>query len=114
LLLEGPHRELFTSIEAGLADVAEPPMVGGHVFTAPLCTSANVSGHPDGSITSWERAREFAADRDVPLVVRCEPTPELVGSYPIFWIRSDRISIEREGPRMAELKAALPERYFSA
>jgi tRNA A37 threonylcarbamoyladenosine synthetase subunit TsaC/SUA5/YrdC len=113
LLLEGPHRTLFQAIEAGLAAAAEPPMIGGQVFTAPLCTSANVSGHPDGSITSWERAREFGQSRDVPLVVRCDPTPEQVGSYPIFWLRRDRISVERDGPGMAELKAALPARLFA-
>jgi hypothetical protein len=112
LLLEGPHRELFRAVEAGLERVAEPAMLGGHPFAAPLCTSANVSGHPEGSITSWDRARAFALERGVPLVVCCEPTPELVGSYPIFWLQRDRIRLEREGPRMAELRAALPARYF--
>ena len=56
LLLEGPHRELFRAVEASFADVVEPAIVGGHRFAAPLCTSANISGHPDGSIVSWERA----------------------------------------------------------
>jgi hypothetical protein len=112
LLLEGPHRELFRAVEAGLERVVEPAMLGGHRFAAPLCTSANVSGHPEGSITSWDRARAFALERGVPLVVRCEPTPELVGSYPIFWLQRDRIRLEREGPRMAELRAALPGQYF--
>jgi len=114
LLLEGPHRELFRAIEAGLEGVVEPALVGGHRFAAPLCTSANISGHPDGSITDWERAREFGRARNVPLVVRCEPAAGLSGSYPIFWLRRDEIRLERDGPRMAELRASLPQRLFAA
>jgi hypothetical protein len=113
LLLEGPHRELFKAVEAGLEPVAEPAIVGGHRFAAPLCTSANVSGHPDGSITTWERARAFGLERSVPLVVRCEPEPDRVGSYPIFWLQRDRVRLEREGPGLAELMAALPHRLFA-
>jgi hypothetical protein len=112
LLLEGAHRDLFKAVEVGLEAVVEPALVGGHRFGAPLCTSANVSGHPDGSITTWERAHEFGQERGVPLVVRCEPTPGPVGSYPIFWLQRDRVRVEREGPRMEELKASLPARLF--
>jgi tRNA A37 threonylcarbamoyladenosine synthetase subunit TsaC/SUA5/YrdC len=112
LLLEGPHRELFRAVEASLADVVEPAIVGGHRFAAPLCTSANISGHPDGSIVSWERAYAFGVERDIPLVVRCEPEPGLLGSYPIFWLQRDRVRIERDGPRREELAAALPARLF--
>jgi tRNA A37 threonylcarbamoyladenosine synthetase subunit TsaC/SUA5/YrdC len=112
LLLEGPHRELFKAVEASFADVAEPSMVRGHRFAAPLCTSANISGHPDGSIVSWDQAYAFGLERNIPLVVRCEPEPGLVGSYPIFWLQQDRVRIERDGPRMEELKAALPARLF--
>ena len=113
LLLEGPHRELFRAIEAGLEGVVEPALVGGHRYAAPLCTSANISGHPDGSITDWERAREFGIARGVPLVVRCEPAVGSTGSYPIFWIRRDEIRLERDGPRMAELRARLPQHLFA-
>ncbi len=112
LLLEGPHRELFKAVEASFAEVVEPGLVGGHVFGAPLCTSANISGHPDGSIVAWERAEAFGRERNIPLVVRCEPEPGLVGSYPIFWLQRDQVRIERDGPRMAEIKAALPARLF--
>jgi tRNA A37 threonylcarbamoyladenosine synthetase subunit TsaC/SUA5/YrdC len=112
LLLDGPHRELFRAVEASFADVVEPSIVGGHRFAAPLCTSANISGHPDGSIVSWERAYEFGLERDIPLVVRCEPEPGLVGSYPIFWLQPEQIRVERDGPRMEEIKAALPARLF--
>jgi tRNA A37 threonylcarbamoyladenosine synthetase subunit TsaC/SUA5/YrdC len=113
LLLDGPHRKLFKDVEAGLKATAEPGMMGGHTFTAPLCTSANISGDPDGSIISWDRAYAFGIDRQVPLAVRCEPIPGLVGSYPIFWLQRERIRIERDGPRLEELKAALPTRLFA-
>jgi tRNA A37 threonylcarbamoyladenosine synthetase subunit TsaC/SUA5/YrdC len=112
LLLEGPHRELFKAVEASFADRVEPDLVSGHRFAAPLCTSANISGHPDGSIVAWEQAYAFGIERDIPLVVRCEPEPGLVGSYPIFWLQRDRALIERDGPRLEELKAALPARLF--
>lgn len=112
LLLEGPHRELFKAVEASFAAVAEPGLVYGHRFSAPLCTSANISGHPSGSIVAWEEAYAFGLERNIPLVVRCEPEPELVGSYPIFWLQHDRVQIERNGPRLEELRAALPARLF--
>jgi tRNA A37 threonylcarbamoyladenosine synthetase subunit TsaC/SUA5/YrdC len=112
LLLEGPHRELFKAVEASFKDMVEPSLVGGHRFAAPLCTSANISGHPDGSIVSWNQAYAFGVERNIPLVVRCESEEGLVGSYPIFWLQRDRVRIERDGPRMEELKAALPARLF--
>ncbi len=114
LLLEGEHRELFRGVEAGLAAVAEPSMIGGHTFTAPLCTSANVSGHPDGSIVAWDAAHAFGVDRKVPLVVRADPDPDAEGSYPIFWLQHDRISVEREGPGLVEIRSVLPARLFAA
>jgi tRNA A37 threonylcarbamoyladenosine synthetase subunit TsaC/SUA5/YrdC len=112
LLLEGPHRELFKAVEASFAPVVEPNMLRGHRFAAPLCTSANISGHPDGSIVAWEQAYAFGLERNIPLVVRCEPEEGLVGSYPIFWLQRDHVRIERNGPRLEELKAALPARLF--
>ena len=112
VLLDGPHQTLFAEIEAGLADMSDPDLLAGHVYTAPLCTSCNISGHPLGSITEWERAREFALDRRVPLVIRCNPARGETGSYPIFEIERNYISIQREGPRMNEIKAALPQRFF--
>lgn len=115
LLIDGPHRELFAAVESVLADSAEPSLTGGHRYTAPLCTSANHSGHPDGSILHWDRAREFGLDTGVDLVVRSDaPAGGRGGSYPIFWLRPDRISVEREGPGMDAIRAALPSRCFEA
>jgi hypothetical protein len=113
VLLDGPHRELFTEIEAGLAATSEPDLLAGHTYTAPLCTSCNMSGDPLGSITAWERAYQFAIDRDVRLVIRGAPAVGQTGSYPIFAIEQDRITIPREGPRMEAIKARLPRRLFA-
>jgi hypothetical protein len=113
VLLDGPHQTLFAEIEAGLADMSDPELFGGHVYTAPLCTSCNISGHPLGSITEWERARAFALDRKIPLVIRSVPAIGEFGSYPIFEIDRNHISIKRERPRMDEIRAALPQRLFA-
>jgi tRNA A37 threonylcarbamoyladenosine synthetase subunit TsaC/SUA5/YrdC len=113
VLLDGPHRALFAAIEAGLVDMSDPELLVGHTYTAPLCTSCNISGHPLGSITEWDRAREFAIEREVSLVIRCAPAVGEFGSYPIFEIEHNRISIQREGPRMDEIRAALPQRLFA-
>ena len=113
LLIDGPHRELFAAIEAATAPWAEPGLMGGHRYTSPLCTSANHSGHPDGSIVTWERAREFGRETGVPLVLRYEaPEPAGEGSYPIFWFHDDGYSVEREGPGQAEIAAALDRRLL--
>ena len=114
VLLDGPHRDLFRTIEAGLAHMSDPTILGGHIYTAPLCTSCNISGHPLGSITDWDRALQYAQDRAVPLVIRSDPTPGQPGSYPIFALERERITIQREGPRMDEIRAALPPRLFTA
>lgn len=114
LLLEGPHRTLVRGIEKGLAPVAQPSMFGGHRFSAPLCTSANISGYPEGSIVDEGKARAFAQARGIGLWVRCHRDEGTLGSYPIFWLRPGRISVEREGPGVQALRAALPSHLFAA
>src|SRR5580658_4583862 len=104
VLLPNPHRALFTAIEKGLADMADPTTMAGHTYTAPLCTSCNMSGDPDGSIVAWRRARQFAIERRIPLVIRSEAAGGQVGSYPIFALSATAITIEREGPRLDVLK----------
>ena len=113
VLLDGPHRALFVAIEAGMAGTADPDLFAGHHYTAPLCTSCNLSGDPLGSITEWERARRFADERAVPLVIRGETAAGAAGSYPIFALERNRITIQREGPRMDEIRASLPARLFA-
>jgi len=112
VLLPGPHRDLFTALEAALSDHADPDIMAGHTYTAPLCTSCNISGHPDGSIVEWGPARQFALQRAIPLVIRGEAAAGVAGSYPIFALSATSARIERDGPRLEELRAALPARLF--
>ena len=114
VLVEGPHRAMFKAIETAFASQAEPALFGGHHFSAPLCTSANRSGDPLGSITDWERAYAFAKERKIGLVVRCEPAKNAKGSYPIFSFHANKVTIERQGPKEEEIKRRLPARLFVA
>ncbi len=113
VLVEGPHRELFKAVEQSFAGQAEPELFCGHHYTAPLCTSANLSGDPLGSITDWDRARQFAQERGVSLVIRCEAATDDSGSYPIFYFQGDHASIERHGPGEEAIRSRLPERLFA-
>lgn len=113
VLVEGPHRELFSAVEQSFARQAEPSLFCGHAYSAPLCTSANLSGDPLGSITDWERAHDFARARGLSLIIRCEPAEGENGSYPIFYFQGDRVSIERHGPGEEAIMNRLPERLFA-
>lgn len=107
LLHEGPHRSFACRLEARMLELAEPDLFCGGVYAAPLVTSANWSGDPDGSITEWELARAFAQTIDLSLVIRCEPEGLGSGSYPVFKLGSRGVSLERPGPRDAQIRARL-------
>ena len=108
LLMRGPHRAFFEALEAHCASQAEPALFCGHSYTAPLGSSANLSGDPLGSITEWARARELAVARAVSLVVRCEPAVGPAGSFPVFRLRPHQVTLERSGPGDAQIRARLP------
>jgi len=112
VLLSAPHRDVFIEIEEGLKHAAEPELFYGNHCAAPLCTSANQSGDPLGSITDWERAYRFAKDRNVPLVIRSEKANGTAGSYPIFHLTPEKISVKRSGPGEEEIKRKLPQHLF--
>lgn len=110
LLLDGPHGALFNAIETGLKDAVAPDLFAGRTVAAPLGSSANISGHPDGSITTWERAYAFGTDRGVPLVVRSEFADDRQASPTILALLRDRVTVERAGPRPEQLLSRLPAR----
>lgn len=112
LVEAGPHRDLFKAIEQSFAHQADPSLFCGHDFTAPLCTSANLSGDSLGSITDWERAEYFARQRRLSLVIRCEAAQGENGSYPIFYFQGNQATIERHGPGEEEIMRRLPESLF--
>jgi len=108
VLLDGVHRALFKHIEASFAGLPPDPVWGGSNYAAPLCTSCNVSGDPDGSIVELERALDFAKDRGVGLVVTCADRAEQLGSYPIFGYEKQRVTVHREGPGLDHFKRQVP------
>ncbi len=108
LILEGVHRDLFRQAELVLAASVDQELWCGRRVSSLLCTSANLSGDPLGSITDRERAMEFAQQRDVGLVVTCDMARTGLGSYPIFELGPEAISIQREGPGLRRLLSEVP------
>lgn len=108
LLPQGPHRALLSELEEALHSVAEPELFAGKTYSAPLCTSANLSGDPLGSITDESRARDFFNTQEIPLWIRCDSATGEAGSYPIFAFDGNQGSIERDGPGRREIQARLP------
>lgn len=108
LLLDGPHRTLFRRVEDSFELGAPDPIWQGRNYNAPLCTSCNVSGDPDGSIVEFERARAFAEQRGVRVMLTCRERAAELGSYPIFGYGRDGVRVHREGPRLAEFQQRIP------
>ncbi|WP_373550042.1 hypothetical protein [Haliscomenobacter sp.] len=113
VLVDGPHRDLFKAVEQSFAHQADPALFCGHTFSAPLCTSANLSGDSLGSITDWDRAYRFARQRHLSVVIRCEAAQGENGSYPIFYFKDNQATIERHGPGEEAIMRRLPERLFA-
>ena len=104
LYQESPIRDLFRGFEAAFVPLADAGIFLGHSYSSPFCTSANLSGHPDGSITNLEAARTFGKAAGIPLMVRCsmESSGEK-GSFPVLSLEKSRIVVEREGPGLQEI-----------
>ena len=110
VLLDGPHRELFRRLEASCVGLPPDEIWGGGNVAAPLCTSCNVSGDPNGSIVKLERAIDFCRDRGVHLLVTCEDRVAELGSYPILGYERDAVRVHRDGPGLDEFKRRIPAR----
>ena len=81
---------------------------------APICSSANISGDPHGSITSKQKALEFAKSRNIKLFVHSKLNALEQGSYPIFSIKHNlQVKIERKGLN-DELILKKAEKLFSS
>lgn len=107
LLPDGPHRALFQAVEAAFASRGAPALFAGQAYTAPLCTSANLSGDPLGSIVDDARARDFGRARGLALWVRSRAPEAGRGSYPIVAVDGERMTLAREGPGGAAILARL-------
>jgi tRNA A37 threonylcarbamoyladenosine synthetase subunit TsaC/SUA5/YrdC len=108
LLPDGPIRRLFRFIEHEFEDRTDPVVFPGKQYSAPLCTSANISGDPLGSIVDEERAFAFAEQQGISLIVTCQEAQHEKGSYPIFYFQGNQATIERQGPRVHDICAAMP------
>jgi hypothetical protein len=113
VLLDGVHRDLFQRIEASFLSAPPDPLWGHANYSAPLCTSCNISGDPGGSIVELDKALQFAEMRGVRLVLTCPETAGELGSYPIFGYERDRVRVHREGPYLDFFKARIPMRLRS-
>lgn len=109
LLPDGRERMLFRAIEEEFALNAPNPLFGGAYYSAPICTSANVSGDPLGSILDADRALHFASERNIPLVISNASlnSPES-GSYPIFAFEGNTARVMRQGPAHERIVRSLP------
>lgn len=110
LLLDGLYQALFSRLEESFASNRPEAMWNYKNYGAPLCTSCNVSGDPEGSIIAYDKALGFAQTRNIRLFLTCpEPSSEK-GSYPIFGFQKDTVRIHREGPGLETFKAKIPVR----
>ena len=73
------------------------------IIPYPLCTSANMSGDPNGSITNESEALTFGVKRHIPLFIHTGMKGNDLGSYPIIEELADgRLRIVRQGPNGEE------------
>ena len=109
LLLEGPIQDLSSAIEVNFREQSDTALYNHRSYSAPICTSANLSGDPNGSITSLEKALEFAEHRNIELVVTINEKLKKHnrGSYPILWFKENNITIERSGPELSRFRSII-------
>ncbi|MBO9155196.1 hypothetical protein ACFOTA_23505 [Chitinophaga sp. GCM10012297] len=107
LLLDGVLRELFRQVENSFRHYAPDEIWEGKNYGGPLCTSCNISGHHEGSITALDKAMKFAQQRNIPFIITATAAGEK-GSYPIFGFAEDGVRIHREGPGMEHFKQQVP------
>ncbi len=108
LLPPGPFATLFQRIESSFESYAPEAIWNGQNYCAPLCTSCNVSGDPDGSIVEYEKAVVFAEARGIDLFITAHRPSTEKGSYPILGFERDKVSVHREGPGLDSLKNKIP------
>lgn len=109
IMPEGVHRKLYTMLEMLMQADAELKLYNGKHYTAPICTSANVSGQ--GSITELDKAIEFGKARDIPLFISYSEMNEDKGSFPIFSFNCENVSILRKGPGMERIRKQFPPEF---
>lgn len=113
LLLDGIYRSLFKGLEKSFEAYPAELMWNYRNYSAPLCTSCNVSGDPEGSIVTYDKAYQFAKARGVQLFITARQAVREKGSYPILGFEAHKVSIHRQGPGLAMFKEKIPKRLQS-
>ena len=108
LLLTGVFSNLFQQIEASFATYSPDEIWNYSNYCAPLCTSCNISGDPDGSIVQFDKALNFARSLGIKLFITADKTATEKGSYPILGFEKQRVSIHRDGPGLDTFKTKIP------
>jgi hypothetical protein len=105
LILSEPFRSFAASIEQKIIqqENASP------FLKWLICSSANISGDPMGSIIQFEKALQFGKDRGIEYMITFSGLPELSekGSFPIFSFTEGLFRIERDGPGAENIKNIL-------
>jgi len=99
VLIKRPsYRELFFNLEIELSKILAPSPYFSFNHYAPICSSANISGDASGSITSKQKALEFAKKSNIKLFVHSKLNALHQGSYPVFSINENlQVKVERKG-----------------
>ncbi|MFM7729434.1 MAG: hypothetical protein ACKO6L_00155 [Flavobacteriales bacterium] len=115
-ICNGTHQVLIE--ESGLRAVIQSwETQGPEVFPIPypLCTSANLSGHVEGSITELSKALDFGLERGVPLFIHTGMLGNQTGSYPIIEeLEQGELRLARKCPDGDAILAALNTLQHSA
>ena len=109
ILAEPALRTFFQQLEPLFASCAHPALFAGHTHTAPLGSSANISGDPAGSIVDDDRAWRFGRERGIALWVRQDTPITSRGSYPIVEFQRGQASLVRPGPRDQQILRRLQQ-----
>ena len=108
LLLSGTYSGLFTKIERSFANYIPDKLWDYTNYGAPICSSCNVSGDPDGSITTFDKALSFATARGINLMLTATKPAAQTGSYPILGFEKHKVTIHRHGPSLDSFKLKIP------
>ena len=108
LLLTGLYANLFTKIERSFTHYPPDKLWGYTNYCAPLATSCNLSGDPDGSITTMDKALAFAKSRGIRLVLTTNQSATQKGSYPVLGFDKQGVSIHRQGPYLDAIMTKVP------
>ncbi|MBC3787181.1 hypothetical protein [Spirosoma utsteinense] len=108
LILGGDLRSLFKGLEASFDLNPAEQMWNQRNYNAPLCTSCNLSGDAQGSITEYEKAYRFGKARGIEILITGVGSTGEKGSYPILGIEPHGVRIHRVGPGLARIKERIP------